>query len=83
MMNLNLNPSKVVFFIKHTVYLNETLRTLNMSFFHACPKYLPSPGLKATLFRYQIIRAFGFALDTLQAISTSSFSLTSILDPER
>ena len=44
---------------------------------------LPRPGLKATLFLNQDMRALGLALETLHAISISSFSLTSILDPER
>lgn len=43
---------------------------------------LPIPGLNATLFLYQIIPALGLAFETLQEISSSVFSLMSILDPD-
>ena len=43
---------------------------------------LPRPGLKATLFLYQVIRALGLALETLQVISSFSFSFRSTREPD-
>ena len=44
---------------------------------------IPLPGLKGTLLRNQATSAAGLELETLQEISTLSFSRFSIRDPDR